>query len=93
MTQTQAPVLGGQFLSSPLRSDDVFIREDLTDEQRLFGQTALEFMQKEVLPVVQRLYAHDWALTRDLLKKASELDLLRLEIPPAWRRRRGRLRP
>jgi len=62
----------------------VFVREDLTDEQRLFGQTALEFMQKEVLPVVQRLYAHDWALTRDLLKKASELDLLRLEIPPAY---------
>ena len=84
MTHTQAPVLGGQFLSSPLRSDDVFVREDLTDEQRLFGQTALEFMQKEVLPVVQRLYAHDWALTRDLLKKASELDLLRLEIPPAY---------
>jgi len=84
MTETQAPVVGGQFLGTTLRSDDVFVREDLTDEQRLFGQTALEFMQKEVLPVVQRLYAHDWALTRDLLKKASELDLLRLEIPPAY---------
>jgi alkylation response protein AidB-like acyl-CoA dehydrogenase len=84
MTHTQAPVLGGQFLSSTLRPDDVFVREDLTDEQRLFGRTALEFMQREVLPVVDRLYAHDWALTRDLLRKASELDLLRLEIPPAY---------
>ena len=62
----------------------MFVREDLSDEQRLFGQTASEFMQKEVLPVVQRLYEHDWALTRELLKKASELDLLRLEIPPAY---------
>jgi alkylation response protein AidB-like acyl-CoA dehydrogenase len=62
----------------------VFIREDLTEEQRLFGQTAAEFMQKEVLPVVQRLYEHDWTLTRQLLKKASDLDLLRLEIPPAY---------
>jgi alkylation response protein AidB-like acyl-CoA dehydrogenase len=84
MTETQAPVLGGQFLTSTLDPDEVFVREDLTEEQRLFGQTALEFMQKEVLPVVQRLYAHDWALTRELLKKASELDLLRLEIPPAY---------
>ena len=50
----------------------------------MFGQTAAEFMQKEVLPVVQRLYEHDWALTRQLLKKASDLDLLRLEIPPAY---------
>src|SRR5881397_3204780 len=84
MTQTQAPVRGGQFLASAARPDEVFIREDLTDEQRLFGQTAAEFMQKEVLPVVQRLYEHDWTLTRRLLKRAADLDLLRLEVPPAY---------
>src|SRR5438094_9677203 len=50
----------------------------------MFGRTALEFMQKEVLPVVERLYKHDWVLTRELLKKASALDLLRLEIPEAY---------
>jgi alkylation response protein AidB-like acyl-CoA dehydrogenase len=85
-TQTQAPVSGsgGQFLTSTASPADVFVREDLSDEQRLFGQTASEFMQKEVLPVVNRLYEHDWALTRALLKKASDLDLLRLEIPPAY---------
>ena len=83
-THTQAPSRGGLFLTSTATADDVFVREDLTEEQRLFGQTALEFMQKEVLPVVERLYHHDWALTRELLKKASELDLLRLEIPPAY---------
>ena len=83
-TQAQAPARGGQFLSSTASSDEVFVREDLSDEQRLFGQTASEFMHKEVLPVVERLYHHDWALTRELLKKASELDLLRLEIPPAY---------
>src|SRR5438552_1527664 len=85
MTHTQAqPTTGGQFLTTSTHADDVFVREDLTEEQRLFGQTAAEFMQKEVLPAVQRLYAHDWTLTRQLLKKASELDLLRLEIPPAY---------
>src|SRR5712691_4250735 len=84
MTHTHAIVTGGQFLTSAARPEEVFIREDLTDEQRLFGQTAAEFMQKEVLPVVERLYQHDWELTRQLLKKASDLDLLRLEIPPAY---------
>jgi alkylation response protein AidB-like acyl-CoA dehydrogenase len=84
MAQTQAPPAGGQFLATAANPDDVFVREDLTDEQRLFGQTAAEFMQKEVLPVVERLYKHDWELTRHLLKKASDLDLLRLEIPPAY---------
>src|SRR5882762_524295 len=84
MTPTQAPARGGQFLTSTAAAEDVFIREELTEEQRLFGQTAAEFMQKEVLPVVQRLYEHDWPLTRQLLKKASDLDLLRLEIPPEY---------
>jgi alkylation response protein AidB-like acyl-CoA dehydrogenase len=84
MTQTQAPTRGGQFLTSTIAPEGVFIREELTEEQRMFGQTAAEFMQKEVLPVVQRLYEHDWVLTRQLLKKASDLDLLRLEIPPAY---------
>jgi alkylation response protein AidB-like acyl-CoA dehydrogenase len=85
MTHTQTHAIGGgQFLTTPVNADEMFVREDLTEEQRLFGQTAAEFMQKEVLPVVQRLYEHDWTLTRQLLKKASELDLLRLEIPVAY---------
>ena len=46
MTQAHAVVNGGQFLTSPVSADDVFVREELTDEQRLFGQTAAEFMQR-----------------------------------------------
>jgi alkylation response protein AidB-like acyl-CoA dehydrogenase len=30
------------------------------------------------------LYEHDWDLTRQLIRKAAALDLLRLEIPPAY---------
>jgi alkylation response protein AidB-like acyl-CoA dehydrogenase len=84
MSHTHAPVAGGQFLTTDVRADEMFVREDLSEEQRLFGRTAAEFMQKEVLPVVDRLYKHDWELTRQLLRKAAALDLLRLEIPPAY---------
>jgi alkylation response protein AidB-like acyl-CoA dehydrogenase len=84
MTQAHATLTGGQFLTIQARPDDVFIREDLTDEQRLFGQTAAEFMRKEVLPVVDRLYEHDWDLTRQLMRQAADLDLLRLEIPAEY---------
>src|SRR5215471_16808368 len=84
MAQINAAITGGQFLSTTLAPEDIFIREELTDEQRMFGQTALEFMQKEVLPNLERLYKHDWAFTRALLKKASALDLLRLEIPEQY---------
>ena len=81
---TEQAVRGGQFLTVPTGADQIFAREDLTEEQRLFGRTAAEFMRGEVLPNEARLYAHDWALTRELLKKAGELDLLRLEIPEAY---------
>jgi alkylation response protein AidB-like acyl-CoA dehydrogenase len=50
----------------------------------MFGRTAAEFMRQEVQPHEAELYAHDWALTRVLLKKAAELDLTRLEIPEAY---------
>jgi alkylation response protein AidB-like acyl-CoA dehydrogenase len=84
MAQTQATLAGGRFLTTDVRPDEMFVREDLSEEQRMFGQTAAEFMQKEVLPVVERLYKHDWDLTRQLMRKAADLDLLRLEIPAAY---------
>ena len=82
--QVQERVGGGTFLTRALVADDMLTRDDLTDEQRLFGQTAAEFMKNEVVPNESRLYAHDWVLTRQLLKKAADLDLLRLEIPEAY---------
>src|SRR5262245_27659346 len=80
---TQQTVAGGSFLTNDIGPEDIFTREDLSDEQRLFGQTAAEFMKGEVLPNETRLYAHDWDFTRVLLKKAAAIDLLRLEIPEA----------
>ena len=76
--------VAGRFLADPVSSGDIFTREDLTDEHRLFGKTAAEFMRQEVVPRERRLYAHDWALMRDLLAKAAALDLTRLEIPTAY---------
>ncbi len=74
----------GRFLTSNVGPGDVFTREDLTADQKMFGQTAAEFMRREVLPVAPRLYERDWALTRELLRKAGALDLLRLEIPEVY---------
>src|SRR3984893_11257907 len=41
-------------------------------------------MRQEVLPREQQLYAHDWALTRELVRKAAALDLARLEVPAPY---------
>jgi len=81
---TQQTIAGGQFLTHSIGPDDIFTREDLTEEQRMFGRTAAEFLRNEVVQREARIYAHDWVLTRELLRKAAEIDLLRLEIPEAY---------
>ncbi len=82
--QVQDAIGPGRFLTRSIAPEDVFTRDDLTEEQRMFGQTAAEFMRQEVQPREAELYAHDWALTRVLLRKAAELDLARLEIPEVY---------
>jgi alkylation response protein AidB-like acyl-CoA dehydrogenase len=84
VSQVKEALGGGTFLTRSLDPNDLVTREDLTDEQRLFGQTAAEFMRNEVLPNEASLYAHDWKKTRELLHRAADLDLLRLEIPAAY---------
>jgi len=62
----------------------IFTREDLTPAQQMFGRIAEDFMRTEVFPCADRIYAKDWELTRELLRKAGELDLLRVDIPEAY---------
>src|SRR5688500_16368810 len=62
----------------------IFTREDLSSAQQMVGHIAADFMRTEVLPLVEQIYAKDWSLTRELLLKAGELDLLRVDIPEAY---------
>ncbi len=65
-------------------STDVFTPEDLSPAQQMFGKIAEEFMRTEVLPRAEQIYEKDWTLTRELLRKAGDLDLLRIDIPEAY---------
>ncbi|MCM3874187.1 MAG: acyl-CoA dehydrogenase family protein, partial [Pyrinomonadaceae bacterium] len=75
---------GGAFLDATTTADQVFTREDLSSAQQMFGRIAADFMRTEVLPRDKEIYAKDWQLTRELLLKAGELDLLRVDIPEAY---------
>ena len=64
-TTTATSILrGGEWLLEPTDSDTVFTPERLTDEHRLIAQTAEEFVDKEVLPQLDRLEQKDWAVAR-----------------------------
>ncbi|HEY6187616.1 MAG TPA: acyl-CoA dehydrogenase family protein [Pyrinomonadaceae bacterium] len=75
---------GARFLINESVPAQVFTREDLSGAQQMFGRIAEDFMRAEVLPHDAAIHAGDWALTRELLLKAGELDLLRVDIPEAY---------
>src|SRR5271155_6019 len=76
-TRFQVLNRGGAFLIPASRPEDVFTPADFSDDQRLIGQTAEEFVQKEVMPEIPELEAHkDEHLMAQMLKKAGEIGLL-----------------
>ena len=72
------------FLFNDTTPDATFTREDLSAAQQMFGRIAEDFMRTEVLPREAQIYAKDWSATRELLRKAGELDLLRIDIPEEY---------
>ena len=64
---------GGSFLLESAAPQDVFTPADLTDDQKLIGQTAEEFVIKEVFPLVKDLEAKKPGLLPLLVRKAAEL--------------------
>jgi alkylation response protein AidB-like acyl-CoA dehydrogenase len=75
---------GGSFLLDQTRPDQIFTPADITDDQRLIGQTAEEFVMKEVLPRTKELEEKKPGLMVELLKKAGELGLLSAGVPEAY---------
>lgn len=83
-TDALKSVDGASFLNTDAKPEQVFTREDLSGAQQMFGRIAEDFMRAEVLPFDAEIHAQNWALTRKLLLKAGELDLLRIDIPEAY---------
>src|SRR5438876_7652012 len=83
--ETTASILrGGAWLLEASEPDAVLTPEMLTDEQRLIGQTAEEFVAKEVLPQIDRLEQKDWTLARNLVQRCGELGLLGVDVAEAY---------
>ncbi len=78
------PYRGGAFLIASVAPEDVFTPADLSDDQRLIGQTAEEFVAKEVIPAIPDLEQHKEGLIARMLKKAGEIGLLGGAIPEAY---------
>ncbi|MCD9185592.1 MAG: acyl-CoA dehydrogenase family protein [Pyrinomonadaceae bacterium] len=73
-------IKGGAFLIENRSANEIFTPEDLSEEQRMIGDTTRDFVDNEVLPNIEAMEKHDWEMARSLVHKAGELGLLGANI-------------
>ena len=83
MTTSATTARGGSWLIEDGDVATVLTRERLTEEHRLIGRTADDFIDTEVLPSLERLEGKDWAFARALVRRCGELGLLGTDVPEA----------
>ncbi len=75
---------GGTWLVEATEPESAFTPEKLSEEHRMIGRTAEQFIRNEVLPNLDRLEEKDWNLARQLVRKGAELGLVGVDIPETY---------
>ena len=84
MEKTTNIIKGCGFLIEDVDINRVITPEDFTDEQKMIAQTTSDYVENEVLPVVENLENHKFEHSVRLLKKAGELGLLAADVPAEY---------
>jgi len=83
-TTTAAPktkLTGGSFLLEEHNLNDLFTPEDFNEDHQMVVKLAEEFAVNEVVPNAEKMEHKEWAVCRELLKKAAEMGLTNADIP------------
>jgi alkylation response protein AidB-like acyl-CoA dehydrogenase len=83
-TETSLTYSSASYLTAPVGTQDSFSPERFSDEQRMMAETAHAFITGEVLPLVERIEAHEPGLMRALVEKAGALGLLSADVPEEY---------
>ncbi|HLR59769.1 MAG TPA: acyl-CoA dehydrogenase family protein [Pseudogracilibacillus sp.] len=76
--------VGGSFLTQDFTGEDVLTPEDFSEEHKMIAKTTEDFVEKEVVPLIDNLENHEFKHSVDLLHKAGELGLLSADIPAEY---------
>jgi alkylation response protein AidB-like acyl-CoA dehydrogenase len=83
-TETKKVAKGGEFLVKQTPFNEVFIKEEMTDEQRMFAQTASDFIDTRVYPIIKRIDKQEPGLNVQLMNEAADLGLLGASVPEEY---------
>lgn len=72
---------GGEWIIRTSRPEDSFSPEDFSEEQQMVKDACIQFVQTEVIPVVERLEQLEKGLMPSLLEKAAGYGILGASVP------------
>jgi alkylation response protein AidB-like acyl-CoA dehydrogenase len=75
---------GGHFIIKDIQFQDIFTPEEFTEEQNMIAEMATDFLEKEVMPNLDRIDSLEEGLMANLITKAGELGLLASSIPEEY---------
>jgi alkylation response protein AidB-like acyl-CoA dehydrogenase len=80
-TQATTALKGGEWLVKETNPADIFIPEDFSEEQKMVMDMCGQFLDNEVLPVIDRIDKAEPGLMPTLMEKAGEQGLLGVSVP------------
>ena len=80
-TQTKTLLKGGEWLIKESNAFETFTPEDYTEEQLMVREMCIQFLQTEVIPIVERMDKMEPGLMPALMEKAGQQGLLAASVP------------
>ena len=85
MEATKTVIKGGEWIIKEVKADDIYIPELFNEEQKMVLDMCNQFVETEVLPVMDRVDKLEPGLMPNLLEKAGQQGLLGITVPEAYR--------
>ena len=74
-------IKGGEFIIRDTKPENIFIPEEWNEEQKMIASMCDDFIEKEVVPNVERIDKMEEGLMQSILDKAGELGMLGMSVP------------
>ena len=84
MENNSTTIKGGEWIIKEVDAQSVFIPEEFNEEQLMVKEMCSQFLDTEVLPVIDRIDKLEPGLMPGLLSKAGEQGLLGVSIPESY---------
>ena len=81
---TTSPLKGGEWLIKESNPFETYTPEEFNEEQQMVKDMCLQFLNAEVIPVIDRIDKMEEGLMPSLMQKAGEQGLLGASIPEAY---------